>query len=321
MPSHDFTQSALRTIDMEAQAIIELKQKIGSDFEACCELLLQCKGRIVVTGIGKSGHIARKFAATLASTGSAAFFIHAAEASHGDLGMITQGDVVIAISGSGQTQELLALIPAIKRLAIPIIALVGNKDSTLARESDLALDASVSTEACPLDLAPTSSTTAALVLGDALAIALLEAKGFGADDFAFSHPGGTLGKRLLLKVNDAMESSFPSVAPDTSLLDAIDEISQKGLGMTTVLDANKKLLGVFTDGDLRRCLTQHKSPAEMPIEKLMTTECKTISDTALAAEALKIMQDYSVSSLVALDNHSRVSGVIHIHALINAGLA
>lgn len=317
----DYSRSAQRTIDLEAQAILDLKSKLGLGFEKACETLLACDGRVVVTGIGKSGHIANKIAATLASTGTPAFFVHAAEASHGDLGMLTEKDAVIAISGSGKTAEILALIPAIKRLAVPLIAIVGDTDSSLAKESDTVIDASVNTEACPLDLAPTSSTTATLVIGDALAIALLEARGFGPEDFAFSHPGGALGKRLLLKVKDAMVRDFPKVLPNSTVRNALDEISTKGLGMTTVIDESNQLIGVFTDGDLRRCMDKHDNPGAQNIEDVMTMGCKTIDENALAAEALKIMQDCSISSLVALDENKSVCGVLHIHELIRAGLA
>ena len=316
-----FIDSANQTIALEAQAITALKSAIDESFSAACELLLGCKGRVVVTGIGKSGHIANKIAATLASTGTPAFFVHAAEASHGDLGMLTPEDAVIAISGSGKTEEILALVPAIKRLAVPLIALVGDKCSALAREADIVLDASVETEACPLGLAPTSSTTAALVMGDALAISLLEARGFSADDFAFSHPGGALGKRLLVKVSDAMAADFPRVTLQTTVSDALAEISAKGLGMTTVLDDTGALAGVFTDGDLRRCMKNYGNPGELPMSKVMTTRCKTVNSGALAAEALKIMQDCSISSLVVMNDGGVVCGVLHIHELIRAGLA
>ena len=319
MISH--VQSGQRTISLEAAAVASLEKKIDGEFSQACEIILACTGRVVVTGIGKSGHIANKIAATLASTGTPAFFLHAAEASHGDLGMLTKDDVVIGVSGSGKTAELISLLPAIKRFGAPLIAITGDRNSPLAKRADTVLDASVEVEACPLGLAPTSSTTVTLVLGDALAIALLEARGFSADDFAFSHPGGTLGKRLLLKVEDAMLVDFPRVAPDTLIENALQEISDKGIGMTTVLNGDGSLAGVFTDGDLRRCMNEHNKPGSLRIDKAMTTGCKTINQKSLAAEALKIMEDNSITSLVVTNNNNQITGVIHLHQLIRAGLA
>lgn len=317
----NIANSALRTIQIEREAIGSLEQRIGSEFEKACQLVLQSKGRVVVTGIGKSGHIANKIAATLASTGTPAFFMHAGEASHGDLGMLTANDVVIAISGSGTTQEVIALLPLIKRLDTPLIAITGNKASTLAQAADAHLDASVEREACPLGLAPTSSTTVTLVLGDALAVALLEERGFGAEDFAFSHPGGSLGKRLLLKVEDVMQHDLPAVTPTTPLTEALLEMSGKGLGMTTIVDANKTLLGIFTDGDLRRTLDLKADLHNTLIKQVMTQDCKTISSGALAAQALKILEDNNINALVVVDEKTKPCGVVHIHALIKAGLA
>lgn len=314
-------QSAKRTISIEAQAIAALSERLDDNFTKACEIALSCKGRVVVTGIGKSGHIANKIAATLASTGTPAFFLHAAEASHGDLGMVTSDDVVIAVSGSGKTAEVINLLPAIKRKAVPIIALTGDAQSPLAKQADSILDASVDSEACPLGLAPTTSTTVTLVWGDALAIALLEAKGFSADDFAFSHPGGTLGKRLLLRVEDAMLKDFPKVSSDTRIDDALLEISAKSIGMTTVLKDDGSLAGVFTDGDLRRCMKDHQNPGAVPIQQAMSTKCKTIDQRSLAAEAFKVMEDNSISSLVVTNDDNQICGVIHIHQLIRAGLA
>ena len=255
-PSYSFKQSAIRTITMERDAVSSLLERIGDDFDKACELLLRCQGRVVVTGMGKSGHIGTKIAATLASTGTPAMFVHPAEASHGDLGMITSQDMVIALSNSGNTAEVVMLLPLFKRMNAPLITLTGNADSTMAKAADINLDISVNEEACPLDLAPTSSTTAALVMGDALAIALLEARGFSHEDFAFSHPGGALGRRLLLKVEDVMHTGklIPIVNTDTRLSDALLEMTSKGLGMTTIVDAQGTLLGIFTDGDLRRAL-------------------------------------------------------------------
>jgi arabinose-5-phosphate isomerase len=317
----NIVNSALRTIRMERDAIATLEQRIDAQFELACQLILKSNGRVVVTGIGKSGHIANKIASTLASTGTPAFFMHAGEASHGDLGMLTANDVVIAISGSGTTLEVVSLLPLIKRLDTPLIAITGNAESTLAQSANAHLDASVEREACPLDLAPTSSTTVTLVLGDALAVALLEERGFGAEDFAFSHPGGSLGKRLLLKVEDVMQRNIPKVTPDTPLTEALLEMSGKGLGMTTVMDANSKLLGIFTDGDLRRTLDQKPDLHNTPIEQVMTLGCKTISRGALAAQALKILEDNNINALVVADEQSAPCGVVHIHALIKAGLA
>ncbi len=316
----NYRDSGLRTIEIEASAVAALKERIDENFARACETLLRCEGRIVVTGIGKSGHIANKLAATLASTGAPALFMHAAEASHGDLGMLTRQDAVIALSGSGNTQELVALLPLIKRIACPLIALTGNPRSQLACEADVHLDVSVEREACPHNLAPTSSTTATLAMGDALAVALLEARGFTAEDFALSHPGGTLGKKLLLTVDDVMQRDFPRVAPDTPLSEALLEISSKGLGMTTIMQGDR-LLGIFTDGDLRRSIDQRIDLHAVTIGELMTADGKTVSRTALAAQALTTMEDYKISALVVLDEAQRPCGVVHLHALIQAGIA
>jgi arabinose-5-phosphate isomerase len=318
-----YIASAQRTIRMEAAAVAALEQRIGSDFNKACELLLKIKGRIIVTGMGKSGHIARKIAATLASTGSPAFFVHPGEASHGDMGMITATDAVIALSNSGSVPEIITLLPLLKRLGIPLISMTGNEQSTLALASEAHLDTGVETEACPLDLAPTSSTTTALVMGDALAIALLEARGFTANDFAFSHPGGTLGKKLLLKVGDVMRSgrAIPSVTGDTMLSSALLEINEKGLGMTTVVDTNGKLAGVFTDGDLRRAVDARIDINETPMAQLMSTGAKNVYADTLAAEALRIMDDNEITSLVVLDDNEAVTGVLHLIDLLHAGIA
>jgi len=277
MSQTGFATSARRTIKMESEAVAALEGRIGADFERACELLLQTRGRVIVTGMGKSGHIARKIAATLASTGTPAFFVHPGEASHGDMGMITAQDSVIALSNSGAVAEIVTLLPLLKRMGTALISMTGNDQSALAKASDVHLNTGVETEACPLDLAPTSSTTTALVMGDALAIALLEARGFTADDFAFSHPGGTLGKKLLLKVEDVMRSgdAIPRVEPDTPLSEALLEISNKGLGMTTVLDKQGLLAGIFTDGDLRRTLKARIDINETPMGRLMSTGAKT----------------------------------------------
>lgn len=321
--STSYIDSARRTIRMESEAVAALEERIAQEFEQACELLLGVTGRIIVTGMGKSGHIARKIAATLASTGSPAFFVHPGEASHGDMGMITGADAVIALSNSGAVPEIITLLPLLKRLGIPLISMTGNPHSTLGQASDVHLDTGVATEACPLDLAPTSSTTTALVMGDALAIALLEARGFTANDFAFSHPGGTLGKKLLLKVNDVMRSgdAVPAVAPDVMLSEALLEINNKGLGMTTVVDAGGALLGVFTDGDLRRAIESKKDINATTIEQLMSTGAKRIKPDTLAAEALRIMEENEISSLVVCDGNDKPDGVIHLKDLLHAGIA
>ena len=320
---HDFIASGLRTVQIEQAAVARLQQAINGDFSRACALLLACEGRIIVTGMGKSGHIGRKMAATLASTGSPAFFVHPGEASHGDLGMITLKDVVIALSNSGTTAEVVTLLPLIKRMGVPLISMTGKPQSTLALAADVHLDVSVEAEACPHDLAPTASTTAALVMGDALAIALLEARGFTPEDFAFSHPGGALGRKLLLKVEDIMHSGarVPVVAPGTALADALLVMNASGLGMTTVCDGEGSLLGIFTDGDLRRAL--HSDVADLrhtPIDSVMTRQCKTVSRHILAAEALAIMEQKSITALVVLDGQ-RVEGIVHLHDILKAGVA
>lgn len=321
--SSSFITSALRTVKMEAEAVAELEQRIDSNFSRACELLLATPGRIIVTGMGKSGHIANKVAATLASTGTPSFYVHPGEASHGDMGMITAEDSVLALSNSGSTPELLTLLPLLKRQGNTLISMTGNPESELAKASDAHLDSSVATEACPLDLAPTSSTTAALVMGDALAIALLEARGFTAEDFAFSHPGGTLGRKLLLKVSDVMQSgdALPVVAPTTLMADALFEMSRKGLGMTTVTDSDEQLLGVFTDGDLRRALDSNAKLNSTQIADLMSTGVKTVSSDMLAAEALHIMEEHKISSLPVVEGSGRVTGVVHLLSLLRAGIA
>jgi arabinose-5-phosphate isomerase len=314
--------SALRTIRIEHDAIGALKERINEDFAHACQLMLACEGRIVVTGMGKSGHIARKIAATLSSTGSPAMFVHPAEASHGDLGMITDKDVVLALSNSGTTEELLTILPLIKRKGVPLVSMTGNASSILARSADAHIDASVTEEACPLGQAPTASTTVALVLGDALAMALLEAKGFTQEDFAFSHPGGRLGRRLLLKVHDIMHSgdSVPRVSTDTLMKDALYEISSKGLGMTTVVNADGSLAGVFTDGDLRRALDAGRNIMDTRIHEVMSTRSKTVRAEALATEAARLMEEHRIYTLVVLDEHNQLSGVIRMHDLLQANV-
>ncbi|KJK18467.1 KpsF/GutQ family sugar-phosphate isomerase [Pseudomonas sp. NPDC087612] len=320
--SSDLIQSAQRTIRFELEAVEGLLAHIDADFVKACELILASKGRVVVVGMGKSGHIGNKIAATLASTGTPAFFVHPAEASHGDMGMITRDDVILALSNSGSTAEIVTLLPLIKRLGIQLISLTGNPDSPLAKAAEVNLDARVAQEACPLNLAPTSSTTAALVLGDALSIALLEARGFTAEDFAFSHPGGALGRRLLLKVENVMHAGdeLPQVQRGTLLKDALLEMSRKGLGMTVVLEADGRLAGIFTDGDLRRSLDRNIDVHKTLIEEVMTAHGKTARAEMLAAEALKIMEDHKISALVVIDKDERPVGALNMHDLLRAGV-
>jgi arabinose-5-phosphate isomerase len=313
--------SALRTIDIEGQSILELKTRIDSAFEGACELIMASPGRVAVLGIGKSGHVGRKIAATLASTGTPAVFVHPAEAGHGDLGMITEQDVVVAISNSGTTEEIMTLLPVLKRKGIPLIALTGATESLLAHECRYVLDVGVKEEACPLGLAPTSSTTAALVMGDALAMALLEARGFTEEDFAISHPGGRLGRKLLVKVEDIMHSgdSIPRVTAHTSLADALVEMSRKGFGMTTVVEA-EEIIGVFTDGDLRRCLDAGKDLHTTKVADVMSANFKHITASALAAEAANIMQKSQVYVLIVTDSGHRLSGILKMHDLLQANV-
>ncbi|MCS6948403.1 MAG: KpsF/GutQ family sugar-phosphate isomerase, partial [Steroidobacteraceae bacterium] len=296
--------------------------RIGAPFVAACELLLASSGRAVVTGIGKSGHIAGKIAATLASTGTPAFFLHAADASHGDIGMITRQDVLLAVSNSGETTELITLLPYLSRLGIPLIALTGSPQSTLARAARVHLDCSVAVEACPHNLAPTASTTAALAMGDALAVALLEARGFTADDFARSHPGGQLGRRLLLHVADVMRTGadVPHVAPDTPLAAGLVEMSRKGLGMTVICDEAGRVLGIFTDGDLRRALDARVDVHVARMRDVMTAPCRTIGPQELAAEAVHRMEVHRITALPVVDAHNRLIGALNFHDLLRAGV-
>ncbi|AEB56994.1 KpsF/GutQ family protein [Ectopseudomonas mendocina] len=320
--TRDLIDSAQRTIRLELEAVQELLPRINADFIKACELILNCNGRVVVVGMGKSGHIGNKIAATLASTGTTAFFVHPAEASHGDMGMITKDDIVLALSNSGSTAEIVTLLPLIKRLGIRLISMTGNPDSPLAKAAEVNLDARVSQEACPLNLAPTSSTTASLVLGDALAIALLEARGFTAEDFAFSHPGGALGRRLLLKVENVMhkDDALPRVHRGTSLRDALLEMTQKGLGMTVVLEEDGRLAGIFTDGDLRRTLDKGIDVRHASIDEVMTPHGKTARAEMLAAEALKIMEDHKINALVVVDDQDNPVGALNMHDLLRAGV-
>ena len=312
-----------QVLEIEANAILALIDRLDHRFEQAVALLDRCQGRVVVTGMGKSGIIGRKIAATLASIGVPSVFLHPAEGIHGDLGMVSRGDLVIALSNSGETEELLKILPAIKRLGVPMISLTGNIESMLAKNSDVVLDVSVKEEACPLDLAPTASTTATLALGDALAMALLEHKGVKPEDFARYHPGGALGKRLLLTVEEVMhgDKAIPTVSPTAPLRDVIVEISSKKLGVTTVVDDAGRLRGVITDGDLRRLLGKGGDDLlDRPAEAVMSPHPKVISRTALAAEAVGLMERHSITVLIVTDVEQRVEGVVHLHDLLKAGV-
>ena len=311
-----------RALEIEAQAVATLAPRLDSGFAAACRICLGCDGRVVVTGMGKSGHIARKIAATFASTGTPSFFLHPAEAGHGDLGMITRTDVVVAISNSGETPELVLLLPHLKRLAVPLIVLVGKVDSTLGRAASVAVDVSVPEEACPLNLAPTASTTATLAMGDALAVSVLEARGFTEQDFAMSHPSGTLGRQLLLHVEDVMRTGaeLPRVAADDLLGAGLVEMSKKGLGMTVVVDSNDQILGVFTDGDLRRALDKRIDVHTTPMRVVMTPNGKTIGPRALAAEAIHLMETHRITALPVADGQGRLIGALNVHDLFRAGV-
>ena len=315
-------ESARRTIAIERQAVEQLEHRIDDSFSKAVDLLASVDGRVIVSGMGKSGHIGNKIAATLASTGTPAQFVHPAEAYHGDMGMVTRSDAALLMSNSGTTSEITALLPLLKRLGIPIIAMTGNASSTLATAADVHLNIGVSEEACPLDLATTASTTANLVMGDALAIALLEQRGFTAEDFAFTHPGGALGRRLLTRVSDVLVTGndVPRVTTGTSLADALMEISAKGLGMSTVIDGNGHLLGIFTDGDLRRALEQNHDLSTTQVGSVMSSGAKTIDANALAAEAVTRMENDSISALIVVDEHSKVTGVVQLLALLKAGV-
>lgn len=319
-------EQAKKVLRIEADAVARLIDRIDENFDRAIDFILNCRGRVVVTGMGKSGHIGSKIAATLASTGTPALFLHPAEGIHGDLGMVTRGDVVIAISNSGETEELTRMLPSLKRIGIKIIALTGNPDSTLGKNSDVVINVGVKEEACPLGLAPTASTTATLAMGDALAVVLLDKRGFKEEDFACYHPGGALGKRLLLRVRDVMHSgdAVPRVSEDTLIKDAIYEISSKKMGITSVVDAEGKLQGVISDGDLRRWMEKTEKAGENLLSKkardIMTRNPKTIIADALAAEAVAVMENNSITCLLILDNASRPEGVVHLHDLLKAGV-
>ena len=311
---------AKAVLEIEAQSIQGLIAKVDDAFVAAARYMLACRGRIVVLGMGKSGHIANKIAATFASTGTPAFFVHPGEASHGDMGMIISSDVVLALSNSGETDELVVLIPLLKRLGVPLVAMTGNARSTLAESATVHIHIAVAQEACPLGLSPTSSTTAALAMGDALAIALLQARGFTEEDFARSHPGGALGRRLLLKVRDLMHTGdgIPMVSPDTRLVEALIEMTRKGLGLTAVVDANQRVLGIFTDGDLRRAIDRGLDARTIRMQEVMTVDCKKIDPDLLAAEALGIMQEMKINALLVVDEDRVLRGAINMHDLLKA---
>lgn len=315
-------QLALAVVDIEARAVTGLVERIDDQFVRACEYMLVCEGRIVVIGMGKSGHIGSKIAATLASTGTPAFFVHPGEASHGDLGMITTKDVVLAFSNSGETEEIITILPLIKRLGVPLIVCTGNAQSTMAKAADVHINVSVAQEACPLGLAPTASTTASLVMGDALAVALLETRGFTAEDFARSHPGGRLGRRLLLLIRDIMHSGerLPMVGEAATLVDALMEMSRKGLGMTAVVNQQQQLIGVFTDGDLRRTIDKGVDVYQARISDLVSRGCKTVREDELAAEALRLMETYKINALPVVDAKGALVGALNMHDLLRAGV-
>jgi arabinose-5-phosphate isomerase len=319
-------EQAKRVLRIEADAVARLIDRIDENFDKAVDLIMGCRGRVVVTGMGKSGHIGNKIAATLASTGTPALFLHPAEGIHGDLGMVTKGDIVIALSNSGETEELSRMLPSLKRIGIRIIALTGNTDSTLAKSSDVVIDVGVKEEACPLGLAPTASTTATLAMGDALAVVLLDRRGFKEEDFACYHPGGALGKRLLLRVQDIMHTgdAIPTVAEEALVKDAIYEISSKKMGVTAVVDTAGRLVGVISDGDLRRWMERTEKTGENLLAKkareIMTRDPKMIAKEALAAEAVAIMENSSITCLLILDPGKRPEGVIHLHDLLKAGV-
>lgn len=314
--------SGRRALAIEARAVEGLQGHVDARFAAACRLCLGCKGRVVVTGMGKSGHIARKIAATLASTGTPAFFMHPAEAGHGDLGMITRTDAVLALSNSGETPELVVLLPHLKRLGVPLMVMTGKPDSTLGRAANVTLDVSVAEEACPLNLAPTASTTASLAMGDALAVTLLETRGFTKHDFARSHPGGSLGRQLLLHVEDLMRTgdAIPRSAPGDKLRDGLLEMTRKALGMTVIVSPQDQVLGVFTDGDLRRTLDKLVDVHSTPMSDVMTPRCKTIGPRELAAEAVHLMELHRITALPVADEQGRLVGALNVHDLFRAGV-
>ncbi len=319
-PSSNALELGRQVLRIEAEAVLALCDRINGAFLQALSLILNCRGRVIVSGIGKSGHIGRKIAATLASTGTPAFFVHPAEASHGDLGMITAEDVVIGISNSGESAELLNILPSIKRQGAKLIAMTGNEQSSLSRYADVHLDAGVAQEACPLNLAPTASTTAALALGDALAVALLDARGFGAEDFARSHPGGSLGRRLLTRMRDVMRSgeAIPIVTPEASIAEAIREITRGTIGMTVVISPERKVLGIFTDGDLRRAVLKNLDLQNLTVNDIMTRNPRTMGAEKLAAEAVEMMERYKINQIPVVDDDGRLIGALNMHDLFQA---
>jgi arabinose-5-phosphate isomerase len=320
--SANLLQHARQVLEIEAAAVAALAPRLDQRFTAACQVLLECRGRVVVMGMGKSGHVASKIAATLASTGTPAFYVHPGEASHGDMGMITGGDVVLALSNSGETAELLTLLPLIKRLGVKLLSFTGNPQSTLAKAADVNLDVSVAQEACPLNLAPTASTTATLAMGDALAVSLLSVRGFTQEDFARSHPGGSLGRRLLLRVEDIMHTgeAVPCVPQAALLSTALVEMTRKGLGMTVIVDPQKHVAGVFTDGDLRRALDREINVHRARIDDVMTRHCVTVRAEVLAGEAIRIMNDKRITALPVVDADNTLIGALHMHDLVRAGV-
>ncbi len=318
----DIIALAHAVVTVEKEAIESLLERIDADFVHACRLMLACKGRVVVTGMGKSGHIAGKIAATLASTGTPAFFVHPGEASHGDLGMITSQDVVLALSNSGETEEIVTILPIIKRLGVPLIAMTGHPESTLAKLASAHLNVAVEQEACPLGLAPTASTTAALVMGDALAVSLLESRGFTRADFAMSHPGGSLGKRLLMRVGDLMhrDDAVPAVSRDARVADVLLEMTGKKLGMTAVVDDQRNVAGIFTDGDLRRMLEKNLDVHDTAVTEVMTSSCTMVGEDLLAAEAMRIMQQKKINALLVVDQRQKLIGALNMHDLLRAGI-
>ncbi|HEY5263388.1 MAG TPA: KpsF/GutQ family sugar-phosphate isomerase [Steroidobacteraceae bacterium] len=323
----DYTDDGLvelgrQALGIEIDGLRAQLPRLGAEFARACHICLDCRGRVVVTGMGKSGHIGGKIAATLASTGTPSFFVHPGEASHGDVGMITRDDALLALSNSGETNEILTIVPVIKRLGVPLIAFTGNSKSSLARIATVHLDIGVPAEACPLNLAPTASTTAALAVGDALAVVLLKARGFTEEDFARSHPAGTLGRRLLLHVKDVMRTGgdVPTVRADTTLAEGLMEVTRKGLGMTAIVDEANHVLGVFTDGDLRRALDRAADLRSTRMDQVMSRHAKTVRTTTLAAEAVHLMETHRITSLVVVDADEKIVGALNVHDLLRAGV-
>jgi arabinose-5-phosphate isomerase len=322
LSNEDLLNLARETLEIESRAVLRVSSRLNESFAAACRLCMDTPGRVVVTGMGKSGHISSKIAATLASTGTPAFFMHPGEASHGDLGMITAQDLLLAISYSGETAEVVTILPLVKRMGAKLITMTGNPASTLAKTADVHLDVGVTEEACPLNLAPTASTTATLAMGDALAVALLKSRGFTAEDFARSHPSGSLGKRLLLRVSDVMrtDAQVPAVTPDVTLRDGLMEMTEKGLGMTAIIDGDRSVIGIFTDGDLRRALDEGADIHKTKMSDVMHKGCRTTTADILAAEAVHVLEENKITSLLVADDSNRLVGALNIHDLFRAGI-